>query len=49
MSNEFRLLNCYNARGEALCTVDPNGKVGIQEFDEAGRLIKTVENYQPET
>ena len=37
----------YNARGEAYASVDPAGKVDKQEYDDAGRLVKTVENYQP--
>ncbi len=37
----------YNARGEAAASVDPAGKVDKQEYDDAGRLTKTVENYQP--
>ncbi len=37
----------YNARGEAAARVDPAGKTDTQEYDDAGRLVKTVENYQP--
>ncbi len=37
----------YNARGEACAFMDPNGKVDVQVLDDAGRLIRTVENCHP--
>jgi YD repeat-containing protein len=37
----------YNARGETAATTDPNGIVTVQQFDDAGRLIKTIENFEP--
>jgi YD repeat-containing protein len=36
----------YNDRGEAFQVTDPKATVKRAEFDEAGRLTKTIENYQ---
>jgi hypothetical protein len=35
----------YNSRGEVAATADPNGIVNVREFDDAGRLLKTIENF----
>lgn len=35
----------YNPRGEAFKSTDPRGTVTQQTFDDAGQLIKTIENY----
>ena len=35
----------YNSSGEAYKTVDPAGREDRQEFDDAGRTVKTIQNY----
>jgi RHS repeat-associated protein len=35
----------YNAAGDQVESVDPMGTVNQQEFDQAGRQVKTIENY----
>ena len=35
----------YNARGEAYKTIDPAGREDRVLHDDAGRVIKTIENY----
>lgn len=37
----------FNGRGEMFLATDPSGTHTFQVFDDAGRLIKVVENYQP--
>ena len=37
----------YNARGEVAAVADPNATITFQVYDDAGRLIETIENYQP--
>jgi YD repeat-containing protein len=37
----------YNARGETAASTDPNGTTTVRQFDDAGRLIKTIENFEP--
>ena len=37
----------FNARGELAVSTDPNGTGIFQEYDDAGRLIKTIENFHP--
>ncbi|MDX1969367.1 MAG: hypothetical protein SFV23_19475, partial [Planctomycetaceae bacterium] len=38
----------YNARGEVFETTDPAGLVTHTDFDDAGRQIRTIQNYQGE-
>ena len=35
----------YNSSGEAYKTIDPAGREDRQEFDDAGRTVKTIQNY----
>ncbi len=35
----------YNSDGEAYKTIDPAGREDRQEFDDAGRAVKTIQNY----
>ena len=35
----------YNARGETAETVAPTGRIDRQAFDDAGRSVKTIQNY----
>jgi YD repeat-containing protein len=35
----------YNDAGQAYRTVDPAGREDRQEFDDAGRVVKTIQNY----
>ena len=35
----------FNAKGEAYKTIDPADREDRQEFDQAGRLTKTIQNY----
>jgi RHS repeat-associated protein len=37
----------YNDKGEAHETTDPRGIITHRDTDEAGRLIRVIENYQP--
>ena len=39
----------YNNRGEAFERIDPKGTVTHQEFNDAGQVIKTIENYLNES
>gem|GEM_PF-4070468 len=41
-------LTRYSARGFVQDLEDPSGRITRQEFDDAGRVIKTIENFQPE-
>lgn len=36
----------YNNRGEAFKTIDPKGTENREEFDDAGRRIKVIQNYK---
>ncbi|HQG48456.1 MAG TPA: hypothetical protein PK373_05155, partial [Sedimentisphaerales bacterium] len=36
----------YDSTGQAYKTTDPAGKEDRQEFDDAGRVLKTIQNYQ---
>jgi YD repeat-containing protein len=38
----------HNARGEVRDSVDPNGTITRQTFDDAGRLVETIENFSVE-
>jgi YD repeat-containing protein len=40
-------LTRYSASGMVEETEDANGIITRQEYDDAGRIVKTVENYQP--
>jgi len=35
----------YNDRGEAYAAIDPAGREDRQEFDDAGRMVRTIQNY----
>jgi YD repeat-containing protein len=35
----------YKQRGEAYQTTDPAGKIAFQTFDDAGRVISTIQNF----
>jgi len=35
----------FNARAEAFKTIDPAGREDRMEFDDAGRQVKTIQNY----
>ena len=37
----------YNERGEAYLSIDPAGKVSRADSDDAGRTIRTTDNYVP--
>ncbi len=39
----------YNSAGQAYQTIDPAGREDRQEFDDAGRVTKTIQNYQDGT
>ncbi len=36
----------YDSAGQAYQTIDPAGREDRQEFDDAGRVTKTIQNYQ---
>ncbi|ADB18360.1 YD repeat protein [Pirellula staleyi DSM 6068] len=40
-------LSRYNARGEAFESVDPSGMVSHVDADDAGRTVRTIQNYVP--
>jgi RHS repeat-associated protein len=37
---------CYNDCGQAFATIDPAGREDRQAFDDAGRLVRTIQNYK---
>lgn len=37
----------YNARGEAIDAVDAKGVATRSKFDDAGRIVRTVQNHSP--
>lgn len=34
----------YDTAGNLVCTIDPQGTVNLREFDQAGRMVKQIEN-----
>jgi hypothetical protein len=37
----------YNERGEAFESVDPKGKIDCTYSDDAGRTVRTIQNFMP--
>ena len=46
-ANVLVTLNAYNNQGDLSDVTDPMGMVTHQDFDNADRVIQTIQNYQP--